>query len=702
MYRLPSVMNKRILFLVIIVTVIFAGKTFVDISSDQKLTIASAEQSARGFANVLNEQAVRSFSEAENLLDDIIQDIDKGSKQPVPDESELYNILKIHANSRSFVSNLFISAPDGHLYADSSEFPVRTALLSNREYVRHHQTSQNRELYISAPYKSRHDSTWNMSLTKRISGPDGSLRMIVGLSIDPKYFSSFYHSIGLNTNDRILLLRRDGTVLTQEPISSTTLGQNSNTSRLVLAELPKAPFQGTFRAADDSARPQKMIISYRSAKDFPLISVVTLHMTDVLGLWRERAAKSTGAAVVLVLLVGTLGLLVNRQVEELKLSEDKFSLIVTTANEGIWVLDHESRITYINQRVADMFGYPADEMLGQAIGTFMCSDELDDHAVRIQKRKQGLSERYERRFLHKNGSVVWTVVSASAIRDDTDVFLGAVAMCIDITPRKRSEEQQARMAAQLRQAHKMEAVGILAGGMAHDFNNVLQSILGYISLAKMSVKPGCEVDDFLEKAESISGQACELGRRLLILSRGGVSFKQSAALKPLILRAVDSVLKKSPIITDYELPDDLPLVTFDESLMEQVFSHLATNALEAIAEEGLVRVSGFAITISEKNDLPLPAGTYVHIMFVDSGTGIPSENLPKIFDPYFTTKEIWSQKGQGLGLALCHTIIRKHNGMIIAESVPGEGTTMHLYLPVAGWEPQFVSADSNPQLSLSL
>src|SRR6185369_3330457 len=108
-----------------------------------------------------------------------------------------------------------------------------------------------------------------------------------------------------------------------------------------------------------------------------------------------------------------------------------------------------------------------------------CSDELSDHAERIQKRRQGLAEQYERRFLHKDGSEVWTVVSAAPITDVEHGFLGVVAMCINITDRKRSEEQQARLAEQLRQAHKMEAVGILAGGMAHDFNNVLQSILGY-------------------------------------------------------------------------------------------------------------------------------------------------------------------------------------------------------------------------------
>lgn len=704
MYRLPSVMNKRILILVIIVTAIFAGKTFVDISSDHTLTIASAERSAKGFAGVLNEHAGRTFSEAENTLDALIKDIEQLPRQSAPDPAALQRILGNYHNHHSFASNLFVSAPDGHLIADMSGYPVRAVDYSGRDYVRHHQTVRSSDLFVSRPYKSHLDASWNISLTKRISNPDGSLHMIVGLSIDPMYFSGFYHTIGLGGNDRIVLLRKDGTILSQEPFSEKALGPTSTTSHLINEELPRAPFLGTYHTSDESAASASRIISYRTSENYPLISMVSLHKAGVLGRWRQRAAKSAGGALLLVLLVGTLGLQVYRQVKELKLSEDKFSLIVTTANEGIWVLDHETRITYLNQHVADMFGYRPDEMLGRLIGDFMCSDELADHALRMQRRRQGTAERYERRFLHRDGSVLWAVVSAAAITDDEDGFLGVVAMCTDITARKKSEQQQARLEEQLRQAHKMEAVGILAGGMAHDFNNVLQSVLGYISLAKMSVKPGCEVEDYLDQAETISGQACELGQRLLILSRGGMSFKRTAPLPPLILSTVEQVLKESGVNARYHLPDNLPQVTFDEAHMQQVFTHLATNALEAISGEGSLQIYGAVVTVTEKSELPLQQGYYLHIMFCDTGTGIEPENLPRIFDPYFTTKDTWSQKGQGLGLALCHTIIRKHKGTITAESAPGQGTAIHLYLPVADEEGGLPSApaEANPQLSLSL
>ncbi|QEM69187.1 hypothetical protein FO488_14135 [Geobacter sp. FeAm09] len=119
----------------------------------------------------------------------------------------------------------------------------------------------------------------------------------------------------------------------------------------------------------------------------------------------------------------------------------------------------------------------------------------------------------------------------------------------------------------------------------------------------------------------------------------------------------------------------------DDTQMERTFANLTHNAVEAMPHGGTVRVEGENVTLGEQDTLSLPAGEYVHLAFHDTGIGIPPENLPRIFDPYFTTKEMGSQKGMGLSLALCHSIIRKHKGAITAESTPGKGTTFHIYLP---------------------
>lgn len=240
-----------------------------------------------------------------------------------------------------------------------------------------------------------------------------------------------------------------------------------------------------------------------------------------------------------------------------------------------------------------------------------------------------------------------------------------------------------QLEAELFMVKKLEAIGIMAGGMAHDFNNLLQIIMGYISLAKMSSDPGSKVQELLASAEKSSVQARELGQRLLTFAKGGDGFMQSIPLAPIITKVVDVEFLEAGIISVFDLPADMPHVKGVETQMLQVISSLAVNAREAMPAGGKVRVAAHACSISERDGLPLLPGDYVHVIFSDNGIGIQPENLPRIFDPYFTTKEMGNRKGTGLGLALCYSILRKHDGMITAESTPGEGTSFHLYLPVA-------------------
>lgn len=229
---------------------------------------------------------------------------------------------------------------------------------------------------------------------------------------------------------------------------------------------------------------------------------------------------------------------------------------------------------------------------------------------------------------------------------------------------------------------KLEATAILAGGMAHDFNNLLQVILGYICLAKQHAEHGSKVHQLLGVAEKSSGQARELGQRLLTFASGGEVSTHGTHLGRLITTAVEAALKGGNVTLELDLPADIHPAQIDETQMRQVISHLTANALEAMPCGGTLQVAACNLNITEKDGLPLPPGEYVRVTFRDTGKGIPPENMERIFDPYFTTKQMGSQKGMGLGLAICQAIIRKHEGIITAESRPGEGAAFHIYLPV--------------------
>jgi len=230
---------------------------------------------------------------------------------------------------------------------------------------------------------------------------------------------------------------------------------------------------------------------------------------------------------------------------------------------------------------------------------------------------------------------------------------------------------------------KIEAIGILAGGIAHDFNNLLQVILGYVSLARINAEPGSKTESMLTIAEQASGSARELGTRLLTFAKGGNSCMKVTQLRQYLKEDVEAELNSHPAIKlFFDLPDDLPLVMLDIDQIRQVIASLVINAREAMPQGGTLNVSASTTTLSAENNHALPPGEYLYVLFEDTGVGIPPENMPKIFDPYFSTKEMGIQKGMGLGLAICYSIIKHHYGQIQAESRPGEGTRIRIYLPV--------------------
>jgi signal transduction histidine kinase len=241
--------------------------------------------------------------------------------------------------------------------------------------------------------------------------------------------------------------------------------------------------------------------------------------------------------------------------------------------------------------------------------------------------------------------------------------------------------EQRRLEAEALKIKKLEANATLAGGIAHDFNNLLQIILGYVSLAKQNCTAGSKASELLALAEKNSWRASQLSQQLLIFAKGGSADLQTTPLGQLITSSIESALHKTNIEALFDLPEDIPRVHMDATQMKHVFSHLAVNAFEAMPAGGTLRVAARSCVISPTDGLPLAAGQYVHITFSDTGIGVAPEDLGRIFDPYFTTKETWNKKGLGLGLAICNSVIQKHNGIITADSKLGNGTIFHIYLP---------------------
>lgn len=227
----------------------------------------------------------------------------------------------------------------------------------------------------------------------------------------------------------------------------------------------------------------------------------------------------------------------------------------------------------------------------------------------------------------------------------------------------------------------LESIGTLAGGIAHDFNNLLMAVTGYIALAKTHLDSQGAVYELLSEAERISFRGKELTQQLITFSKGGEPAKKIINLNALVRETLESALTGSEINTLFSIPDALNRIEADEGQIKQVINNIAVNAREAMPRGGTLRVSIDRIFTERDEKISLDHGDYVRISFEDEGRGMSDEVLPRIFDPYFTTKVMGSQKGTGLGLAVVHSIAKKHNGGVAVESVLGKGTTISLYLP---------------------
>ncbi len=360
--------------------------------------------------------------------------------------------------------------------------------------------------------------------------------------------------------------------------------------------------------------------------------------------------------------------------EALKESDEKFRAIAVAATDGIVVMDNRGIISYWNPAAERMFGYSAGETTGKELHMVLAPERFHDAYRKGFERFRDTGHGFvvgntvELFALRKDGAEFPIEVSVSKIRIKGQWH--AVGIIRDITERKRMQEEALK-------ADKLESLGILAGGLAHDFNNILTGILGNISLAKMHSESSMPVHDRLLAAEKASMRAKDLTQQLLTFSKGGRPVKKTISLVDLVRDSAGFALSGSMSRCDFSLPADLWYIEADEGQTSQVIQNIIINADHAMPEGGIVKVGAENLSISEGNGLSLKAGKYVKIFIEDSGIGMPEEHIQKIFDPYFTTK----QKGSGLGLATSYSIVRNHGGLITVQSRLGEGTTFYVYLP---------------------
>ena len=351
-------------------------------------------------------------------------------------------------------------------------------------------------------------------------------------------------------------------------------------------------------------------------------------------------------------------------------SEEQFRTLCDAAPIGIFRSDSEGNNIYCNPRWEEITGIPASEGRGKGWIKGIHPDDIEALArVWHEAMAKGRIFSHEHRQLTPQGKTIWVRALASPIFGPSGKIISHVGTLEDITDLQRARHD-------LLKTQKLESLGVLAGGIAHDFNNILTAVFGNISLARLQLHDSEAVAKRLEDSEKAIVRATDLTKQLLTFARGGEPVKKVVRVNDLLQEAARFVLRGSNVTCEFDHADDLWPVEADGGQLSQVIHNLMLNAVQAMPKGGTVTIR------TEKVSIPPNGDRFVRISVADNGVGIPENNLQRIFDPYFTTKS----RGNGLGLATCYSIIKKHGGKIRVESTVGEGTEFIISLPASDQE----------------
>ena len=367
----------------------------------------------------------------------------------------------------------------------------------------------------------------------------------------------------------------------------------------------------------------------------------------------------------------------DRQLQE---SQSRLALIVDSSQDAIITKNLEGIITHWNKGAEQTYGYAAEEVIGKPISILAPGDRKDETAQILARIRGGERvEHFETIRVRKDGKRLNVSVSVSPIHDASGEIVGASVIARDVTGQKRSEEM-------LRQAQKMEAVGRLAGGVAHDFNNVLGIVTACCELLRSRVDQS-GLSQYIDNIQEAAKRGSLLTRQLLSFSRRQVGQQPRLLDVNESLKEVVKLLR--PLMGDdvqisVRQGAEVAVVETDPAQLDQVVMNIAVNARDAMPNGGKLiletSIQEFDAALAERHP-PMKAGRYVLLAVSDTGVGMDQTTLSQIFEPFFTTKEIG--KGTGLGLATVYGIVKQNGGHIWVYSEVGRGTTFKIYLPSA-------------------
>jgi PAS domain S-box-containing protein len=616
-------------------------------------TLNAAERLTASLARLAADQTAHALQSVDQTLTIAETLLTRRRTAEALDQATVGNDLRLLLRERPFLLVMWVTDPQGRIVYHSRDESVGVDL-SDRPYFKHHREHPGSHVHVTEPIQSRITGAWLLPVTKSWLDADGKLLGVIVAAVNPLYFDRVWRSEEPGKDASISLLRRDGILLMRSPVIESVMGKHFPSTPGAIARANANP-RGVIRSISPIDGVDRLL-GFRALEFDPSLLVV-----------------------------------VGQSVAQVQATEAHYRRLFDANPDPMAVIDRQTmRYLAVNDAMVRQYGWSREEFLTLTPAAIRHPEDMPMLTAILDKpATPGGSHSIAGRHQRKDGSVFDVDVSLAEIEFEGRPAL--LPMARDVTERKQGEQARRDAEEKVRQLEKMEAVGQLTGGVAHDFNNILMVMMANTDALEEEFELQPEVREHVDNIAKQTRRAAALTRQLLVFSRKQPLKPQVTDINELVV-ATGRLLRRTlgaKIEIESALEDNLYLVHVDRTQLETALVNLCVNGRDAMPGGGRLLIETRNVAFDDAyaaRNADAVAGPHAMLSVTDTGVGIAPENLDKVFEPFFTTKDVG--RGTGLGLSMVYGFIKQSNGHIRIESVPGRGTTVALYLPRTGEAPQ--------------